>query len=167
MKTKRASARRAARPRAALPRAALLAAALASLIASCAGKAAADGPNPRLRSVELSIGSASVSAEVARTAAEREKGLMFRKSLADGAGMLFVFDSDQRVGFWMKNTTIPLSLAYIGSDGSIKQIVDLEPLSLESVMSDRSIRYALEVPRGWFARAGAKVGDRVAIPSLD
>lgn len=148
--------------------AALLAGLLAAMLAaSCAGKAAADSPNPRLRSVELKVGTAIVSAEVARTAGEREKGLMFRKSLADGEGMLFVFDADQRVGFWMKNTTIPLSLAYIGSDRAIKQIVDLEPLSLESVMSERSIRYALEVPRGWFGRVGAEVGDRVDIPGLD
>jgi uncharacterized membrane protein (UPF0127 family) len=149
-------------------RAPVLAALLAALLTSCAGRSAsADGPNPALRAVELRIGGATVSAEVARTAAEREKGLMFRKSLADGKGMLFVFDSDQRVGFWMKNTTIPLSLAYIGSDRAIKQIVDLEPLSLESVRSERSVRYALEVPRGWFGRAGAKVGDLVEMPSFD
>jgi uncharacterized protein len=149
------------------PAALLAAAALAALMGCGAGKAAAEGPNPTLRAVELRIGGAAVSAELARTASEREKGLMFRKSLAEGSGMLFVFEGDQRVGFWMKNTTIPLSLAYIGSDKVIKQIVDLEPLSLASVQSERSIRYALEVPRGWFGRVGAKVGDRVEMPELD
>lgn len=161
MKTLRSSTRRGS------ALAVVMAAAAAALLGACAGKAAAEGPNPTLRRVELRIGGAAVSAELARSASEREKGLMFRRSLADGAGMLFVFEADQRVAFWMKNTTLPLSLAYIGSDRIIKQIVDLEPLSLENVMSDRSIRYALEVPRGWFSRSGAKVGDRVEMPALD
>ena len=83
---------------------------------------------------------------------------MFRKSLDDGKGMLFVFDRDEQLAFWMKNTSIPLSLAYIASDGTIRQIVDLEPQSLATVQAERSVRYALEVPRGWFDRAGVRVG---------
>jgi uncharacterized membrane protein (UPF0127 family) len=80
--------------------------------------------------------------------------------------MLFVFDRDQQVSFWMKNTKLPLSLAYILSDGTIVEILDLVPLSEEPRPSARSIRYALEVPEGWFARAGIQVGDKVRIPSL-
>ena len=144
--------------------------ALASLFAlSCGPKVEAEGPtgpNPRLRTIELSVGSAKLKVEVASVPAEREKGLMFRKSLPDGTGMLFVFEADQRLAFWMKNTTIPLSLAYIASDGRIREIIDLEPLSLEARGSERSVRYALEVPRGWFDRVGVKVGDKVDLSSL-
>jgi uncharacterized membrane protein (UPF0127 family) len=75
--------------------------------------------------------------------------------------MLFIFDRDQVLSFWMKNTLIPLSIAFIASDGRILQIKDMEPLSLSTVNSDRSVRYALEVPRGWFSRAGIAIGDIV------
>lgn len=142
--------------------------ALAAFSVSCAGKKIeSEFPNPRLPTVELKIGTVSIKAEVAKTPAERERGLMFRSSLADGAGMLFVFETDQRLSFWMKNTKIPLSIAFISSNGVIRQIADLEPFSLASVQSERSVRYALEVPRGWFSRAGVGVGDRVDLSVLD
>ena len=151
---------------------ALLAAAIVLAGISCAAKSASadggpTGPNPRLKTVELAVGSATMKAEVARTPSERERGLMFRTSLPEGMGMLFIFDSDQRLAFWMKNTTLPLSIAYISSDGTIREILDLEPVSLEAVQSERSVRYALEAPRGWFGRSGVRVGDSVRIPPLD
>lgn len=142
--------------------------ALAFVFVACAGKS--DGQyraNPKLKTVELRIGEAKVKAELALNYEQRERGLMFRSSLADGEGMLFVFEADQRLTFWMKNTTIPLSIAFISSGGIIRQISDLRPLSEATVQSERSVRYALEVPQGWFARAGVKVGDLVEIPSLD
>ncbi|MDA8411199.1 MAG: DUF192 domain-containing protein [Treponema sp.] len=122
-------------------------------------------PNPTLPTATFAIGKATIVAELARTADQRERGLMFRKSLADGRGMLFVFDSDQVLTFWMKNTYVPLSIAWIGSDGYIKGLSDMDALSLAPVGSDRSVRYALEVPRGWFDRAGVQVGDKVALPA--
>jgi hypothetical protein len=138
---------------------------LALPLASCAEakKAVTDSPNPTLASASIKVGPAQVLAEIARTETQRERGLMFRTTLADGAGMLFVFDKDERLSFWMMNTKLPLSLAYISSDGSIRQIVDLEPQSLASVQAERSVRYALEVPRGWFGRAGVRVGDIVRL----
>jgi uncharacterized protein len=141
---------------------------LAVGLSSCAPKAKAvtDSPNPKLVTTSIQIGGARLLAEVAATETERERGLMFRSSLAEGAGMLFVFDKDDKLNFWMKNTVLPLSLAYISSDGTIRQIVDLEPESLASVPSERSVRYALEVPRGWFSRAGVKVGDRMDLGGL-
>ena len=152
----------------------LLAAALLvlSLGAGCAAKGAdrnggIDKPNPTLPTADIRVGPATIRVELARTELERERGLMFRKTLPDGSGMLFIFDGDQRLSFWMKNTLLPLSLAYISSDGTIRQIIDLEPQSLEALQSERSVRYALEVPRGWFGRAGVKVGDSVQIPNLD
>ncbi len=137
-------------------------------LASCAEKKAiTDSPNPKLPISRIRVGSAQVLAEVARTEVERERGLMFRKSLDDGEGMLFVFDKDEQLAFWMKNTIIPLSLAYIAYDGTIRQIVDLEPRSLATVQAERSVRYALEVPRGWFDRAGVRVGDKADLTGLD
>jgi uncharacterized membrane protein (UPF0127 family) len=108
-------------------------------------------------------GFVEIKAEIARTEDERSKGLMFRKKLADGEGMLFIFDRDQQLSFWMKNTLIPLSIAYIASDGRIIDIKDMQPLDLNSVQSSRSVRYALEVPQGWFSRAGIEPGDTVRL----
>ena len=134
-------------------------------LGSCAEnkKAVTDSPNAVLTKALVKVGTAQVDAELARTEVERERGLMFRKSLDDGKGMLFIFDKDEQLAFWMKNTLIPLSLAYISTDGKIRQIVDLEPHSLASVQAERSVRYALEVPRGWFDRAGVHIGDLVSL----
>jgi len=141
------------------------------LVSSCSAQAAGDQvinkPNPQLKTATLKSGSVQMIVEVAKTEGERNRGLMFRKNLADGKGMLFVFETDQKVSFWMKNTSIPLSVAYMGSDGTILQIIDLVPFSLEPRTSERSIRYALEAPKGWFDRAGLKVGDKCEIPLLD
>lgn len=130
---------------------------LQGAFASCARET---GP----RTVEIAIGtagggSALVVAELAITDEERARGLMFRTSLDDGKGMLFVFETDQVLSFWMMNTIIPLSIAFIASDGRIMEIRDMEPLDLTPVVSARPARYALEVPRNWFYRAGARVGD--------
>jgi uncharacterized membrane protein (UPF0127 family) len=129
-------------------------------------------PQKKLAALELSIeradgGTAGVLAEIARSGAERETGLMFRESLADGEGMLFVFEKDQMLSFWMKNTLIPLSIAYISYSGRILEIHDMEPRSLAPVRSGRSARYALEVPRGWFERAGIGIGDTLALSPLE
>lgn len=102
-----------------------------------------------------------VTVEVADTDQSRAQGLMFREHVADGTGMLFVFDHDQVLTFWMKDTLVPLSIAYISSDGKIIDILDMEAQSLKPVVSSRSVRYALEVPQGYFARVGIREGDRV------
>jgi uncharacterized membrane protein (UPF0127 family) len=104
-----------------------------------------------------------VKAEIARTDEERGRGLMFRKNLADGEGMLFVYERDQVLSFWMKNTLIPLSIAFIASDGRIVDIRDMYPHDESSVVSNRSVRYALEVPQGWFSRTGVIHGDILVI----
>ncbi|MCL2805616.1 MAG: DUF192 domain-containing protein [Treponema sp.] len=106
---------------------------------------------------------AVVKAELAVTQEEHSKGLMFRKSLPDGEGMLFISQRDEIKSFWMKNTIIPLSIAYITYDGRITDIKDMYPNDTNSVKSSRSVRYALEVPQGWFTRVGVKVGDIVKI----
>jgi uncharacterized protein len=107
-----------------------------------------------------------IKAEIAKTQEERSTGLMYRKSLQDGEGMLFVFDRDEILSFWMKNTLIPLSIAFIAYDGKIIDIKDMYPNDTNSVKSSRSARYALEVPQGWFSKVGVNVGDTVKIDSV-
>ncbi len=136
------------------------------LVLSCAANG--DGEpvkaQKELPFIEMRAGSVTVVAELARASQEQAVGLMFRKSLADGKGMLFVYENDRRLSFWMKNTLIPLSIAYLAADGTIREIHDMEPRSLKAVNSTRSVRYALEVPQGWFDRAGLSIGDRFEIP---
>ena len=95
-----------------------------------------------------------VKAEIAVTQEERTKGLMHRKNLADGEGMFFVFDRDEVLSFWMKNTSIPLSIAFIAYDGRIVEIKNMYPMDVNSTQSGRSVRYALEAPQGWFPAPG-------------
>jgi uncharacterized membrane protein (UPF0127 family) len=78
--------------------------------------------------------------------------------------MFFVFETDRILSFWMKDTLIPLSIAFIAYDGRILEIHDMEARSLRAVQSARSARYALEVPQGWFARGGIGAGDTVSLP---
>ncbi|HOX92536.1 MAG TPA: DUF192 domain-containing protein [Spirochaetales bacterium] len=118
----------------------------------------------RLETAVLRSGSVSVEAELARTDAQQTAGLMFRTELADGQGMLFVYDRDRIMSFWMKNTLIPLSIAYLAADGTIREIFNMEPQSLEAINGTRYARYALEVPQGWFDRVGLKPGDRFELP---
>ena len=106
----------------------------------------------------------TVAAELAVTDEQRQRGFMERRTIPDGTGMLFVFENDQILRFWMKNTPHPLSIAYIDRDGTIRDIFDMTPFSLASVVSTVSVRYALEVPQGWFVKAGVRTGDVVLFP---
>jgi uncharacterized membrane protein (UPF0127 family) len=108
-------------------------------------------------------GKVTLMAEIARTASQREQGLMHRKGLKDGEGMLFVFERDEILSFWMKNTLVPLSIAFIAYDGRILEVHDMQPGNLNPVHSSRSVRYALEVPQGWFNRVGIRPGDKLEI----
>ena len=108
---------------------------------------------------------ADLTVELARTAAERGRGLMFREEMAEERGMLFVFAQETRAGFWMKDTKIALSIAFIAGDGTILETQDMEPLAEETHAPGKPYRYALEVNQGWFARHGLGSGDRVEIPA--
>ena len=116
--------------------------------------------------IESGGGRVVCKAEIARTQAQHQQGLMFRKELKDGEGMLFIFERDEPLSFWMKNTLVPLSIAYIASDGRILEIYNMEPGNLDPVQSSRSVRYALEVPQGWFGRAGIAAGDKLILGGL-
>jgi uncharacterized membrane protein (UPF0127 family) len=134
------------------------------LCTSCVN--AENRPQPRLAAKELVIatdgGTVTVLAEVAVTDNERAKGMMWRTGMKDGEGMLFVYDRDIQMSFWMKNTLLPLSIAFISSRGEILEVYDMEPGDTRSVKSERYCRYALEVPQGWFDRAGIRPGDLVS-----
>jgi uncharacterized membrane protein (UPF0127 family) len=108
---------------------------------------------------------AELTVELAVTPGERSRGLMFREEMPEDRGMLFVFRRETKTGFWMKDTKIPLSIAFIASDGLILETQDMEPLSEELHTPARAYRYALEVNQGWFERHGLGLGDRVEIPA--
>jgi len=125
--------------------------------------------NSRLATTDITIirkdgQEVSVVAEVADREETRNRGFMEREVIPDGTGMVFVFDRDQVLSFWMKNTPHPLSIAYIDSTGRIRDIFHMTPFSMASWTSSVSVRYALEVPQGWFEKVGVGIGDKVVIP---
>jgi uncharacterized membrane protein (UPF0127 family) len=107
-----------------------------------------------------------VRVEIADDASEREQGLMGRTELGENRGMLFVFEEQRRLSFWMKDTRIPLSIAYIDAEGRIVDIQDMKPLDDDPphYTSAEPARYALEVNRGFFDERGVEVGDKAELP---
>jgi uncharacterized membrane protein (UPF0127 family) len=117
--------------------------------------------------VHSASGDTKVTVEVALTREQQARGLMYRTELADGAGMLFVFDEEAERSFWMSNTPIPLDILYIRSDATIVSIAaNTTPYSEKKIPSRGPARYVLEVPAGWSARHGVKPGDRLTLPDL-
>ena len=109
----------------------------------------------------LRIGEHVIRAELANTPRTRQEGLMFRERLASSSGMIFVFTRERLVSMWMKNTLIPLSVAFIGTNGRILNIEDMEPHSQQTHSSIEPALYALETNRGWFEKQGIQRGDSV------
>jgi uncharacterized membrane protein (UPF0127 family) len=107
-----------------------------------------------------------VKVELVASPAERARGLMERPSMPEDAGMLFVFPTDTDGAFWMKDTLIPLSIAFIAADGTVVALDDMQPQSTDLHQPGARYRYALEVNQGYFARAGIRVGDKVQLPAL-
>ncbi|MGL6112606.1 MAG: DUF192 domain-containing protein [Rubrivivax sp.] len=112
----------------------------------------------RLDSITLQAGMHNIRAEVARTPLQTQTGMMFRRDMASHEGMLFVFEGLSKRCFWMKNTLLPLSIAFIADDGSIVDLADMQPQSESSHCSSQPVRYALEMNQGWFAKRGIKTG---------
>lgn len=112
----------------------------------------------------ITIAGRTLAVEVASTDAQREMGMMYRRSLAPDEGMLFVFPKERRLGFYMKNTYVPLSIAYIAANGRIVNIVHMEPLTKKDHPSRLPVKYALEMPLGWFEKNKVRDGDTVGIP---
>ena len=118
-------------------------------------------PQTGLPVVELGAGMHLIHAEVARTDEQRAIGLMARKDMAPNAGMIFVFEQPAQQCFWMRNTLIPLSAAFVADDGTIVNIVEMQPLSDASHCSTKPVRYVLEMNKGWFDKRGLKAGSKL------
>ena len=116
---------------------------------------------PKLPTTRLNSGMYNINAELARTPQQREIGLMGRRSMGDSDGMLFVFEQPGVQCFWMKNTLLPLSIAFIADDGTVVDVADMKPQSLDSHCSSQPVRYALEMNKGWFAKRGVKAGSKL------
>lgn len=114
-----------------------------------------------LPTTELSINQITVQAEIAATPASLKRGLMFRESLPPNHGMLFVFNQPQIQCFWMKNTPLPLSIAFIDEMGVITRITDMQPLSEQTHCPPEEVSYALEMAQGWFSQYGITAGARI------
>lgn len=114
-----------------------------------------------LPTTTLLLGSVVVEAEVADDPSERELGLMYRESMPDDRGMLFVYPSARPRSFWMRNTPLPLSIAFIDAKGVVVSVSDMEPFSTSPVPSGKPAMYALEVNQGWFATHAVAVGTPV------
>jgi len=115
----------------------------------------------RLPRIELHAGMHNISAEVAQSQAERQIGLMHRRTMPVNDGMLFVFEGPQLHCFWMKNTPLPLSIAFLADDGRIVNIEDMRANTEDSHCPKSKIRYALEMNQGWFAKRGIKPGMKI------
>ena len=142
---------------------AALAAALLVLATALGAEAAAQAKaQPTLPTVKLTAGIHVITAEAATTDQTRRVGLMHRERLAPNHGMLFVFEDKSQQCFWMRNTPLPLTIAFIEDDGTIVQLADMAPRTEVSHCSQKAVRFALEMEQGWFAKRGIAPGARVS-----
>jgi len=133
----------------------------ASLLASPLWAHAQGEPQMNLQRVKLHAGMYEIDAQVALQPVEREIGLMFRESMPQQEGMLFVFEQPATQCFWMKNTILPLTAAFVADDGRIVNLADMAPQTTNSHCSTEPVRYVLEMNQGWFARKNIKGGFRL------
>ena len=134
---------------------------LAIALLALAGAAAAQETPQALPAIRLNAGIHNITAQLARTPEQREIGLMFRASMEPNEGMLFAFDNPGQQCFWMKNTLIPLAIAFLADDGSIVNIDSMKPQTLDGHCSTKPVRFVLEMNEGWFAKRGIKAGSRL------
>jgi uncharacterized membrane protein (UPF0127 family) len=116
----------------------------------------------QFKTSQVKVGPHPLKVELALTDAQREQGLMFRRTLGRNDGMLFVFAEPAYHAMWMKNTLIPLSVAFLDADGVILNVLDMEPQTLDSHAAAGPARYAIETNKGWFAEKKVKAGDKVS-----
>lgn len=142
---------------------------LAALLATAVLPAvlwAQGGGQPQLDLPRMTLGAGlhQINAQVAELPQTRQIGLMHRKQMPQHEGMLFVFEQSQRQCFWMKNTLLPLTIAFLDDDGTIVNLADMQPLALDSHCSARPVRLVLEMNQGWFAHKGLAAGSRLTGP---
>jgi len=132
---------------------------IAAMAALCAAAWASAQEIPqRLEQIRLNAGIHLINAELATTPQQREIGLMMRQSMPANDGMLFVFEQPGQQCFWMKNTLIPLSVAFIADDGSVVNVDEMAPMTENSHCSTKPVRFVLEMNQGWFSKRGIKPG---------
>ena len=129
------------------------------------GVQAQDRPQ-QLPTTRISAGMHNIVAQVAHTPEQRQIGLMFRKEMPVHEGMLFVFERPAVQCFWMKNTLIPLTAAFLADDGTIINLADMTPHSQDSHCSKQPVRFVLEMNQGWFTKRGLHAGDRLSGPAF-
>ena len=139
----------------------LLRVALATACCLVTGTAAAEQPQTTLPRVSLAAGMHRIDAQVANTTEQRATGLMWRKEMPQHEGMLFVFEQPSVQCFWMKNTFLPLSTAFVADDGTIVNVADMQPQTTDSHCSTKPVRYVLEMNQGWFAKKRIQPGARL------
>ena len=115
-----------------------------------------------LPAATLKVGMHSIRAQLALTPQQRQIGLMFRRDMPSHEGMLFVFDEASPQCFWIRNTLIPLSIAFLSDDGTVVNLDDMKPQSDESHCSAKPVRFVLEMNQGWFTKRGVKPGTRIS-----
>ena len=141
---------------------ALFAALALTALAPLAAAQGSAGTPQTLPAITLQAGMHNIRAAVAKTPEQRQTGLMFRREMAQHEGMLFIFEQASPQCFWMKNTLLPLSIAFLADDGTVVNIADMQPQVLDSHCSSKPVRYVLEMNQGWFAKRGIKAGSKIA-----
>lgn len=137
---------------------------LATLMFGQGIASAQDTPQTQLPRTTLSVGMYQLDVQLATTSEQHATGLMFRKEMPQHEGMLFVFESPSRLCFWMKNTLLPLTAAFLADDGSIVNLEDMKPQTTESHCAAKPVRYVLEMNKGWFTKKGFKPGTKLSGP---
>jgi uncharacterized membrane protein (UPF0127 family) len=126
------------------------------------GVYAQEGPQLSLQRIKISAGMHQIDTQLAMTPMERQIGLMNRPSMPTHEGMLFVFEQPTKQCFWMKNTLLPLTAAFVADDGTIVNLEDMKPQTLDAHCSQKEVRYVLEMNQGWFAKRGIKAGSKLS-----
>ena len=133
---------------------------VAALALACAAQA--QSPQTDLQRAEITAGMFRIHTQVAQTPEQREIGLMYRKDMPASEGMLFVFERPGVQCFWMKNTLLPLTAAFVADDGTIVNLADMQPMTENPHCSAKPVRYVLEMNQGWFNQKGIKAGSKLA-----
>jgi uncharacterized protein len=134
---------------------------LACVAASATSALAQDEPQMKLQRIKISAGMHQIDTQLAQTPEQRQIGLMWRKEMPQHEGMLFIFEQPSQQCFWMKNTLLPLTAAFVADDGTIVNLEDMKPQTTEPHCSAKPVRYVLEMNKGWFAKKGIKAGSKL------
>jgi uncharacterized protein len=124
--------------------------------------AAQDEPQLKLQRIKLSAGMHQIDTQLAQTPEQRQTGLMWRKDMPQHEGMLFIFEQPSQQCFWMKNTLLPLTAAFVADDGTIVNLEDMKPQTTDPHCSAKPVRFVLEMNKGWFAKKGIKAGSKLS-----